>query len=592
MTQDIYHERAKQFDQDAQQLQQKHTSISVLRLIIALAFLYVGYTFFQDFNQVYGIVCLALLGSFIALMKWHNRISTRKKFVQYLAQVNKNELDFLKGTSIPFENGNEFSETNHPFAFDLDIFGEKSLYQYLNRTVTYKGKEQLSNLLKEVLPFDAIVQNQKSVAELSDKLDWRQRLMARAKVNQDDKTTYQYLIAWANQPATKLSVIIRILSFLLPVLFTSLCVYLYVTKDSEYVSLATTLFILNLGILGSQIKLIKSSLLGADKIGETIFQYAEILKQIEQEKFESERLKSLQHDLHNAQTNASKELATLSSLFDKLDSISNGVGLILFNGTILYHLHVLNSLLKWKAKNASHIQTWLNVIAEFESLNSLGNFKYNNKNYCFPELNKSKEITFSNLSHPLLSPETRVSNDVDFSQHHFVILTGSNMSGKSTFLRSLGINMLLSGIGSCVCATQATVHPLNIYVSMRLSDSLSDSESYFFAEVKRLKEIMTHLERGEAFILLDEILRGTNSDDKRNGTIQVIEKLMEKHAVGAIATHDLEVCNTQLKYPNEISNKCFEVEIIKDDLHFDYKLRPGVCQNKSASFLMKKMEII
>jgi DNA mismatch repair ATPase MutS len=166
------------------------------------------------------------------------------------------------------------------------------------------------------------------------------------------------------------------------------------------------------------------------------------------------------------------------------------------------------------------------------------------------------------------------------------------MSGKSTFLRSLGMNMVLSGIGAPVCALQANVHALPLFISMRMSDSLSDGESFFFAEVKRLKMIMDQLEKCVSFVLLDEILRGTNSDDKRNGTIEVIKKLISKKAIGAIATHDLEVCATTLLFPDYLVNKCFEVEIENNELVFDYKLRDGICKNKSASFLMKKMEII
>lgn len=173
-----------------------------------------------------------------------------------------------------------------------------------------------------------------------------------------------------------------------------------------------------------------------------------------------------------------------------------------------------------------------------------------------------------------------------------MILTGSNMSGKSTFLRSLGVNMVLGGIGSVVCASEANIHPLPVLVSMRLSDSLADSESYFFAEIKRLKQIMDALEDQPAFVLLDEILRGTNSDDKRNGTIEVVKKIIARKAIGAIATHDIEVCLTTNEYPETLTNQCFEVEIQNNDLHFDYKLRSGICKNKSATFLMQKMGVI
>lgn len=173
-----------------------------------------------------------------------------------------------------------------------------------------------------------------------------------------------------------------------------------------------------------------------------------------------------------------------------------------------------------------------------------------------------------------------------------MILTGSNMSGKSTFLRSLGVNMVLGGIGSVVCASEATILPLPVLVSMRLSDSLSDSESYFFAEIKRLKQIMDVLEEKPAFVLLDEILRGTNSDDKRNGTIEVVKKIIAQKAIGAIATHDIEVCLTTNLHPEILTNRCFEVEIRDNELYFDYKLRSGICKNKSATFLMQKMGVI
>ncbi|MGN6645317.1 MAG: MutS-related protein, partial [Cytophaga sp.] len=186
----------------------------------------------------------------------------------------------------------------------------------------------------------------------------------------------------------------------------------------------------------------------------------------------------------------------------------------------------------------------------------------------------------------------RVCNTIAFRDGNFVILTGSNMSGKSTFLRTLGVNMVLAGAGAPVCASTADIHPLPVIVSMRLSDSLADSESYFFAEVKRLKQLVQTLDQRRCFVLLDEILRGTNSDDKRSGTIEFIKKVVEKQGIGIIATHDLEVCGTSDQYPGKLFNKCFEVEIINDELIFDYKLREGICKNKSATFLMKKLGII
>jgi DNA mismatch repair ATPase MutS len=317
-----------------------------------------------------------------------------------------------------------------------------------------------------------------------------------------------------------------------------------------------------------------------------------LLKKIEDEIFVSEKLINLQQKLTYKKENASVHFKKLSSLFSSMDTISNLVTAVLFNGTFLYNLHVFKSLIKWKNDHADTLEIWLEVIGEFEMLNSLANMAYNNPAFVFPTLNDNFKIDFADLSHPLLNENTRIGNDVRFYPESFMILTGSNMSGKSTFLRSLGINMVLTGMGSPVCASHANVHPLPVLVSMRLSDSLSDSESYFFAEIKRLKQIMDELESQPAFVLLDEILRGTNSDDKRNGTIEVVKKIIAKKAIGAIATHDIEVCLTTNEYPEVLTNKCFEVEIINNDLHFDYKLRDGICKNRSATFLMKKMGVI
>ena len=193
-------------------------------------------------------------------------------------------------------------------------------------------------------------------------------------------------------------------------------------------------------------------------------------------------------------------------------------------------------------------------------LNSLANFSYNNPEFIFPEINDNYIINLQEVGHPLIKSHKRICNDIIFTNHDFIILTGSNMSGKSTFLRTLGVNMVLGGIGAPICATSANLHPLNVIVSMRQSDSLSDGESYFFAEVKRLKQIIEKLENEICFVLLDEILKGTNSDDKQTGTIEVIKKIMSKKAIGCIATHDLEVCQLVNEYEKKLFNKCFEVE--------------------------------
>ena len=466
------------------------------------------------------------------------------------------------------------------------------MFQNLNRTATYIGKKTFANQLLTLLPNEEIVRNHKAVKELSEKLDWRQEFLAFAKISNDSQSNYETLLKWSTFNSSPLSKISVFISYFLPLLFLGVLIAYLVTYNIIFASVLSYLFVFNLIVLGRFMKRIQVEIANSTNIDKTIHQYSLLLQKIEEESFQSEKLIDLQQKLTFKKENASVHFKKLASLFSNMDSISNLVTAIVFNGTFLFNLHVLKALIQWKKDHTEALEDWLEVIGEFEMLNCLANLSYNNPEFVYPTLNTNFEIDFTNLSHPLLNEKTRVGNDVYFQPQSFMILTGSNMSGKSTFLRSLGINMVLLGMGSPVCSSKANVHPLPVLVSMRLSDSLSDSESYFFAEIKRLKQIMDELEDRPAFVLLDEILRGTNSDDKRNGTIEVVKKVIGKKAIGAIATHDIEVCLTTNDYPNILTNKCFEVEIINDELHFDYKLRDGICKNRSATFLMKKMGVI
>jgi DNA mismatch repair ATPase MutS len=529
---------------------------------------------------------------FLFLMRIHSKLSFQKELTKAVLKINEDEIAYLKREKLPFENGIEFNDFHHPYAYDLDIFGEHSLFQNLNRTATFIGKKTLANKLLNLFSNETILENQEAINELKAKIDWRQDFEALAIVSTDSKNSYDSLIHWISFKNNSLSKVLIALSIILPTLFFGFLIAYFVTSKPIILSYVTYIFIFNLIVLGRSLKRIQSEIAKADNIDKTIKQYSLLVQKIELEKFESKKLIELQKQLVSKNASASSHLKQLSELFSRMETINNFVTATLFNGSFLFNLHVLKALLKWKDNYAHELEKWINIIGEFEALNSLANLSYNSPDFVFPEINSEYKIGFENLSHPLLNPVTRVGNDTYFYPQSFMILTGSNMSGKSTFLRSLGINMVLGGIGSVVCASKADIHPLPVLVSMRLSDSLADSESYFFAEIKRLKQIMDALEEGPAFVLLDEILRGTNSDDKRNGTIEVVKKVIAKNAIGAIATHDIEVCLTTNEYPDILTNQCFEVEIQNNELHFDYKLRSGICQNRSATFLMQKMGVI
>lgn len=572
-------------------LKKKNIRFGLLRLLVALLTIGALYQWHSTNMLWYIIPTVIFLSLFLFLVKKHQRIQQGQKLEEELVEINKKELQFLEKNHFPFDNGKQFIDPNHTYSYDLDLFGEHSLYQYLNRTSTNMGGLDLASKLKSSPVVESIEDTQKAVKELSKELPWRQKLFALGRTQNDSATSYEQLLDWAQSPQKNIVSIVNTYSYIAPFATITLAI-LYFTNPSGVIgNYALLIFLLNLVLLGPFIPAIKNENKQSTEVDKILRQYAKIIAQIENKSFESPKLSSLQNNLIEGKKKASRCVNELSSLFTRLDHINNVFAAPLLNGIGLFHIHVFRGLNKWKKENASQLKLWLNTIGEFESLNSLANFSYNNPDFGFPKIESNREIILNDAGHPMISPKKRVTNDISFKENKFFVLTGSNMSGKSTFLRSLGINMVLTNIGSVVCASSASIHPMEIFVSMRLADSLSDSESYFFAEVKRLKEIIEALDKKTGFVLLDEILRGTNSDDKRVGTIEVVRKIHKLDGIGIIATHDLEVCNVS----NELSgvtNKRFEVAIKEDELEFNYKLLDGVCENKSATFLMRKMGVI
>ncbi|HSY61629.1 MAG TPA: hypothetical protein VK796_07115 [Cytophaga sp.] len=587
-----YTELKETYSQQLTAHKQTHVWISVLRITLVCIALICFYFFITTSEFVPFVIGTISIIVFPFVLAWHRKKTSEILFKEMLITILSQEISYLKNKELPFESGVEYNDINHPYVFDLDIFGQKSLFQHLNRTATYLGKTKLALSLQHVLPNAEIQQNQEAIKELSDKLEWRKEILARAKIANDNKTVYDSIVAWSSEKAAVVPLHIRIISFVFPIVLFGLVAISIVSDSGIYLNLAEALFVLNLMIIGSQLKVVKSELVHADKIETLLKQYSIILDKIETQDFASFKLTELKKALIYTDNTASKQLNELSKLFARVETIQNAVGSVLMNGFFLYHIHSLHALLKWKAAHVYKVTKWISVIAEIEMLNSYANLAYNNPDFVFPALNTTYAIQVKDAGHPLIDKKKRVCNDVVFKDGNFVILTGSNMSGKSTFLRTLGVNMVLTGAGAPVCASAASIHPLPVIVSMSLSDSLSDSESYFFAEVKRLQQLMHALDQQKCFVLLDEILRGTNSEDKRSGTIEVLKKILAKQGIGIVATHDIEVCNTASEYPEQLCNKCFEVEIVNDELVFDYKLREGICKNKSATFLMKKMGVI
>ena len=574
----MYKEKLETATQLYKQYYQQYNAIAFARLIDLLFAIVIGYKAINESSWLWGFLAAVMIVLFFLLIGKHKQIAVKRRIAKAKIAINEREIAFIEQGIYPADNGKDFEPAQHPYAYDLDILGEKSLYHYLNRTHTYLGRKRLAQRL--LYPdTTTILTHQEAIKALTPQLAWRQTFMAHAEQIDDSPSFYDRLQQWAAAPTTPMGKFMRVFTVISPIVFTLSAIIGYIYDYEVLKSIAKLLLTINLSVFFFYISKINKEKLGFEHTYTMLYAFKECIAQVE---------------THFPEKNkqASTHIAQLSRLLDDLDSVSNILVSIPLNIFSFYHLHRYRALLQWKRTYGTHIAQWLETVAATEVLCSFANFAYNNPHFVYPTFNNQYRISFEDVGHPLIAENERITNNITLDEAHFVILTGSNMSGKSTFLRTLGVNMLLAQVGLPVCAREAAIHPLPLLVSMRLSDSLSDGKSYFFAEINRIEQIMTALKRERCMVLLDEILRGTNSEDKQYGTIKIIERLLSLKAIGIVATHDIEVCKTADRYPQQLQNKCFESYIHEGELSFDYKLREGICQNKNATFLMEKLGII
>ncbi len=572
-------------------LSKLYNLISSIRLILIVILFLILRNEYLNPNPLNWILAFIPIIAFILFMSWHKKIDEKLKYQKAKLKINEDEMAYLNNQINQFDSGTEFIKNNHPYSYDLDLFGPKSLFQNINRTHSFRGKKLLAEKFNSINNnSEKIVLSNQIIKELINKPNFIEDFQIHSYLSNDNEKKQNAIENWANSNLKFINPLIKIISFISP-LSLAILITLKLTTNIELLGSFIGLNItLNLAILAYHFKLIKAEISEADKIDESLLEFSKQFKLIENENFDSLILINFKNELGKFNQNISLKINKLSQNFSALYGIANPIGAVLFNGLFLYHIHILNQLNKLKSEIQLNLISLLNQLAEIEAFISLAKFGFNHPNLKFAEI--SDHFLFSEMGHPLIPQNKRINNSIKIEETQFHILTGSNMSGKSTFLRSIGINLVLANIGAPVCAKELKFIPCPLWVSMRQSDNLSDGESFFFAEVKRLKTIMEFSSQERSFVLLDEILKGTNSDDKRSGTIGVIEKFIQLNTPGIIATHDLEVCNIESKYPARIENYCFESQIINNELSFDYRLNKGICRNKSATFLMKKMQII
>lgn len=589
-----YTERLSLTEGQLQQVKKQIFRISMLRLALFIAGIAGLYFFFNQTTLLIICICLTFLPLFI-LVKIHNRFFIRKEWLETQARIIQEELQALSGDYSSFEDGKEYVNPEHPYSFDLDIFGRRSLFQSINRTCTFFGKNRLAKWLQNHLhEKTSIEKRQEMVREISEHTLFREQFRVAGLVHHGQSSDGEKIQAWSQSPAQYLHAgWVKAFIWGVPVINSLLLITSLAGWTSfSWLGLSFGIFlVLSFGIIkratyiqetyGKQLK----SLNG----------YARLIALAKAENWKSAGMQELMERLNLNGQSPIQALQQLSKELDRLDLRNNQFLYVLLEGSIFFQLQEIVRIERWKARYGQHINEWLETVGKLDALCSLGTFAYNHPQYTYPELTE-KPFCFlaTQMGHPLMPVSQCVKNDATIpSRPFFLIITGANMAGKSTYLRTIGVNYLLACIGAPVCCERLKLHPNQLITSLRTSDSLSDNESYFFAELKRLKRIIDLLNQGQQlFIILDEILKGTNSMDKQKGSFDLIRQFMQLKANGIIATHDLLLGSLIKQFPEEIRNYCFEADIKENELTFSYKLRERVAQNMNACFLMKKMGII
>ncbi|WP_198673877.1 MutS-related protein [Chitinophaga alhagiae] len=587
----IYQQQIDNFKAQLSRTAARLTNLSMARLACFIGLLYFGYRYFTTaFAVIWLLLMLAMLAGFVASLVFYQRAKDRQALLQALLDLNEKELKVVTDHVADFDDGEEFVNDQHDFSGDLDVFGPSSLFQYLNRTGTLTGKQHLANALQQPMQnVENIQAMQEAVRTLGGQVEFRQLYAAHARLSREEPKDVREIRLWLDAPMDFLQRRgLFLISWLLPALL--LLAVAYYASSGNYVPMLCLLFV-NWGVLLLNVKKVNAQHQLLSNKEKLLHKFANLLQLIKQGNWQgSAWLQARQAKAAEADKDL-KKLARISNMLDQRLNLLVGVVL---NSFILYELHCILALEKWKARHKEDVWTWLQVMAEMETANSLATFAYNHPSYTYPELVNTPGVKGTAVGHPLIPQAECVTNDCSIGeQEQFHIITGSNMSGKSTFLRSVGVNWLLAMTGAPVCAAGFTCNPLRIMTSMRIKDSIARHTSYFQAELLRLQHIIQVLKTGQqVFIILDEILKGTNSEDKLTGSRELIRHFLRFHCMGMIATHDLELGSLEAEYPRQIRNYCFESSLSNGQLLFDYRMRPGIARNKNATFLMQQMEII
>lgn len=579
-----YERRLQQRESAVAELQRKHLWLGNTRIAVFVAVVVLAW--FSRRSLLIFFLLIAAIILFIALVVIHRRVVGAMNAAKRAAEVYRRGIarmeDRWAGTG---DTGDEFKDPLHLYAEDLDILGRGSLFQLLSIARTRMGRQCLARWLLTPAAPQEIQERQAAIAELKRNLDFREDL-AVAGESERIEAHPEALVQWANDLSSLKDG--RWWALLLAALNVAALVYAFIALWAPLV----LLILINGSIMFRQRHVLEKIFAGLDKTHRDLASLAEVLRCIETAKFTSPRLQQLQQRLLTHGLLPSACIAKLDTLSDLEDSRHNWF-VRLFDVPLLYSLQLAFALERWRRNYGNKIGDWLDVAGEIETLASLSAYAYEHTEDPFPEfVTAGSAPCFEGeaLGHPLLPATKCVRNDVALGGKNQVLLvSGSNMSGKSTYLRVIGINAVLAMTGAPVRAARLRLTHLSVGASMRVADSLQQGISHFYAEIKRVRQVIDLSSVQPSLFLLDEILQGTNSDDRRVGTQGILRTLVGNGAIGLVTTHDLALTSLEETFPDRMTNVHFQEKFEDDKLSFDYRLRPGVVTTRNGIELMRSI---
>ena len=591
---EYYQKQIDHYTARLKQIKKRRNLITLAKLLTFGYMIFLIYLLINHSTQPLLLLGIGAILVFIFLTLWDAQIIYRQHLIEELLRINTLESDYLAGNFSALDQGERFNDPAHPYAHDLDLFGEDSLFQHLNRTVTFSGTQKLVSWLLSLSKDPEVIHSRQQAAEeLCAEPEWCQHFRAAGALHPTQALDAVILKSGPTESPffSKHSTVRLILWIANTIVIVSWAVTSFTPLPF---SISLVLSLLQLSALALYIKKINAYHQRLNLFLKTISNYLPLVRLIHDQSFRSPYLQKIRHSLFTPESNSLQALTQLHRIQNSLDQRGNIVIAFILNGLYLKDFHTLLRLDHWRKKYGPDIETWTDVLSEADALISMANYRFNHPAYCLPVICQDRLLDTEEIGHPLLKSERNVTNDFSIrSLHQIAIVTGANMAGKSTFLRTIGVNLILAQSGNVVCSRYFAFQPMTLFTSMRTTDSLSKDTSYFHAELLRLQQLVNIAQQEDkVFIILDEMLKGTNSVDKLNGSLAFLKRILSYPISGLVATHDLALGELADDFPEHFFNVCFEIVHSGSQITYDYKLHPGISSNMNASILLKQMGLI